>query len=134
MFISANLKNSRDKNEAAVATEGNEKTIIIPSKANGKGSAVNGGELLFLAIATCFCNDIYREASKRNIDIESVDVTVTGEFGGEGEPGNNIEYNVSIESKCPEEKLRDLVNYVDSIAEIHKTIRSGTPVRLSFFK
>jgi uncharacterized OsmC-like protein len=53
--------------------------------------------LLFLALATCFCNDIYREAAKR-LKVQSVEVIVSGEFGGEGEPGSNIEYKAKIES------------------------------------
>jgi uncharacterized OsmC-like protein len=29
---------------------------------------------LFLALASCYCNDIYREAAKRNIKVERVEV------------------------------------------------------------
>jgi uncharacterized OsmC-like protein len=35
---------------------------------------------LFLALATCYCNDIYREAAKRNIKVDSVEVEVEGTF------------------------------------------------------
>ncbi len=50
------------------------------SKENGYGSSASGGELLFLALATCYCNDIYREAAKKNIKVESVEVDVEGDF------------------------------------------------------
>ena len=60
--------------------------ISIASKDDGFGLAVNGGELLFLSIATCFCNDLYREAAKRDQKIDSMEVTVSGTFGKEGEP------------------------------------------------
>tara|TARA_R110002020_G_scaffold288220_3_gene503700 strand:- start:2660 stop:2887 length:228 start_codon:yes stop_codon:yes gene_type:complete len=53
---------------------------------HGLGSAINDGELLFLAISTCFCNDLYREAKKRGIEIDSVQVETTGEFSEEGVP------------------------------------------------
>ena len=33
-------------------------------KSPGRGSAVNGGEFLVLALATCYCNDLYREAER----------------------------------------------------------------------
>ena len=49
-----------------------------------------------LALATCFCNDIYREAKKRSIQVTSIDVVVTGEFGAEGEPGSNFKYEANV--------------------------------------
>jgi len=58
MQISASIKNSDQQHHIAVSTEGNEKVIAIAAKAEGYGSSVNGGELLFLSLATCFCNDI----------------------------------------------------------------------------
>ncbi len=65
MIISATVNNSQQTNDATVATEGNKKKISIPAKEDARGSSVNGGELLFLALATRFCNDVYREAAKR---------------------------------------------------------------------
>jgi uncharacterized OsmC-like protein len=59
---------------------------------------VNGGELLFLALATCHCNDIYREAAKRGIQIDEVDVTVEGEFGAEGECAKQIVYRPRVKA------------------------------------
>jgi organic hydroperoxide reductase OsmC/OhrA len=44
------------------------------------GSSINGGELLFAALATCFCNDLYREAAQRGINVQDVDVEVTETF------------------------------------------------------
>jgi len=43
-----------------VQTDNDFKPITIEPKATGYGSSINGGELLLLALATCFCNDIYR--------------------------------------------------------------------------
>jgi uncharacterized OsmC-like protein len=80
MILSATIKNSSVQNEITVSTNSNRKEITIPGKPEG-GSSVNGGELLFLSLATCFCNDIYREAAKRKMTILSVEVSVSGEFG-----------------------------------------------------
>ncbi|RYZ19411.1 MAG: OsmC family peroxiredoxin [Chitinophagaceae bacterium] len=128
MQISASIKNNAEQNSVMVTTNGAAKELAIPQKANGQGSAVNGGELLFLALATCFCNDIYREAAKRQLVIKAVDVTVNGEFGSEGEPGFNIRYNVNIDAEATPAEIRDLVLYVDKIAEVHNTLRVGTAV------
>lgn len=131
MKISASISNASDRNDIVVSTQGSEKKIMISPKSEGRGSSVNGGELLFLSLATCFCNDIYREAVKRNMIIASVNVTVDGEFGKEGEPGFNITYSADV--TAPDHtasEIASLVAYVDQIAEIHNTLRRGVPVSL----
>lgn len=130
MQISASIKNSDQQYHIVVSTEGNEKVLAIPAKAEGYGSSVNGGELLFLSLATCFCNDIYREAAKKKMEISLVEVKVSGEFGKEGEPGSNISYEAKVESvNSSAEEIEALVEYVDGIAEIHNTLRKGVEVR-----
>ena len=129
MKITASLKNSVGRNDIVVSTNDNEKTISIAPRSTG-GSSVNGGELLFLSLATCFCNDIYREAGRRKIVIESIEVSVSGDFGNEGEPATNVIYKVDIESTNTEEEIADLIRHVDSIAEVHNTLRGGTKVIL----
>ena len=131
MIITATIKNDCQKNIITVATENVEKKIDIPTKATGPGSLVNGGELLFLALATCFCNDVYREAAKRNMKVESVEVIVSGEFGKEGEPGSNIKYDVKLmASEHTKEEIAELILYVDKVAEVHNTLRQGAGVTL----
>jgi organic hydroperoxide reductase OsmC/OhrA len=130
MILSATIKNSSVQNEITVSTNSNRKEITIPGKPEG-GSSVNGGELLFLSLATCFCNDIYREAAKRKMTILSVEVSVSGEFGKEGEPGRNITYEANVQA--PDHSQREitaLVDYVGQIAEIHNTLRNGVSVSL----
>lgn len=90
MQVSANIKSKMNLHETFVQTNDSVKELQIAPKTSGFGSLINGAELLLLSIATCFCNDIYREAAKRNISISGVDVLVTGEFGAEGEPGSNL--------------------------------------------
>ena len=94
------------------------------------GSSVSGGELLFLALATCFCNDIYREGLRRGIKVESVEVEVDGDFEAEGKPASNIVYRVRVNADASEEKIHELIVYTDSIAEIQNTLRLGTSVKL----
>jgi len=75
----------------------------------GFGSAVNGGELLLLALATCYCNDLYREATKRNIALSGVEVECTGDFGVEGETRSNFCYRVRAVSDAPVETIGELI-------------------------
>ena len=130
MNISATIKNTASNNEVSVSTEGNLKTMTIPGKPTG-GSAINGGELLFLSLATCFCNDLYREAARRAMKLEGVEVIVSGEFGKEGEAGFNIQYQAYVQSsESTPQQIAGLIRDVDQVAEIHNTLRKGVSVTL----
>jgi uncharacterized OsmC-like protein len=130
MKIEAHLSNTRFGHIVEVATDGRRQSIDILPKAVGQGSNVNGGELLFAALATCFCNDLYREAAKQNIKIDGVDIEVTGTFGSAGEPAQDITYRVKVSADAPESAIHELIRATDSVAEIHNTVRRGCRVRL----
>src|SRR5687768_10055184 len=108
MTISATIKSSNNHHEVAVQTNENSEAIKIPPKPSGYGSSINGGEFLLLSLATCFCNDLYREASKRNMVIDSVEVECTGNFGAEGEPGSKFQYKAYVCSNATPEEIADL--------------------------
>ena len=76
MRISARVQNSQGQHQVSLATNDTVHSLSIPPKPTGFGSSANGGELLFLALATCYCNDIYREAAKRGIEVVGVEVEV----------------------------------------------------------
>ena len=131
MEISATVVNQNGRHRSMVRTADKAQSLAIPAKAGGFGSAVNGGELLFLALATCYCNDIYREAKERGLVVESVEVQVTGRFGGKGEPAENITYRASVKARGSETEVLDLMRHTDAVAEIHNTLRRATPVVLT---
>lgn len=105
-------------------------SIALPPKSSGFGSSANGGELLFLALATCYCNDIYREAARRGIAVERLQVDVEGHFGEEGEPATDIAYHAKVVAHAGEEEIRELMKYTDRVAEIQNTLRVNMPVQL----
>ena len=131
MKISATLKNQMNVHSITVQTNDNAQEVHIASKSTGFGSSVNGGELLMLALATCFCNDIYREAKKKNINVSGVEVVVTGQFGAEGEAGKNFQYKAKVESDAPLAVIEELIVHTDKVAEIQNTLRSGIGIRLN---
>ncbi|HEX5839751.1 MAG TPA: OsmC family protein [Anaerolineales bacterium] len=131
MKITAKVENSQNNHQVTLQTNDNAHSITIPPKPTGYGSSANGGELLFLALATCYCNDIYREAAKRNIKVDRVEVSVEGEFGSEGEPAKSITYRAKIDAQASEAEIRELMQYTDTVAEIQNTLRMGTPVVLA---
>ena len=128
--MSARIMNSRGKHEAHIRTNDAERSIVIPPKASGYGSSANGGELLFLALATCYGNDIYREAAARGIEVTAVEVEVSGDFGAPGEPARHITYRAKVTGRGSAAELEALARHTDSVAEIQNTLRAGAAVHL----
>ena len=115
---------------AVLSTLDNEHELILSSKDNSDGCRTNGGELLCLSLASCYCNDIYRESHTFNIDVLSVDVKVIAVFGGVGESAKSISYTPTVKARASEDKIQALILHTDNVAEIHNTIRQGMPVVL----
>ncbi len=109
MKISAQVRNRAGSHEIEVKTNDTPHPLVIAPKASGQGSSVNGGEPLFLALATCCCNDIYREAARRGIKVEQVEVEVDSDFGAEGEPARNVTYRVKVSAEASQQVIRALV-------------------------
>lgn len=131
MKIRARIHNAKGKHEVRLSTNGTAHTIDVPAKPTGFGSAANGGELLFLALATCYCNDLYREAARAQIDVVSVSVEVEGDFGGVGEPARNVTYHARVVARgASEAAVQTLMAQTDAVAEVQNTLRAGTDVRL----
>lgn len=131
MRFSARVENSQHNHKVTVQAGDAIQSIDIPPKETGFGSSASGGELLFLALATCYCNDIYREAAKKNINVKSVAVDVEGDFPAAGEPAKDVVYKVKVSADAGEEEIRELLKFTDTVAEVQNTLRMATPVILS---
>lgn len=130
MRISATVRNASSRHEVIVSTGGSEQTLAVPAKASGQGSAVNGGEFLMLALATCYCNDLYREAARLGIPVESVEVEASATFPGIGLAATGIAYRATVSSPAAPSVIAELLRVTDAVAEIHNTVRAGVPVTL----
>jgi organic hydroperoxide reductase OsmC/OhrA len=128
MQIAATVRNSPGRHEAQVGTGTATQSLAIAAKAGGRGSSVNGGELLMLALATCYCNDLYREAQRLGIAIDGVEVEASADFPGIGLAATDIRYRASVVSSAPPEAIAQLLRETDAVAEIHNTVRAGVPV------
>lgn len=54
-----------------------------------------------------------------------------GDFGAEGEPARNMTYRAKVTATAGEAEIRDLMRYVDQVAEIQNTLRAGVQVTLT---
>ena len=107
-------------------------TLVVdrPVEGGGGGLGFNGGQLLYLAVAGCISNDLFRDARAAGIKLSRVRVKVDGDFVGEPAISDEIRYEVEIAGDAPENQLRVLVDQVDEIAEIPNSLRQGARVRL----
>jgi len=128
MLVEAHIDNIRNTHVVSLRTNGVTQTLAVPGRPDAGGSAVNGGELLCLALATCYCNDVYREAGKRGIEVVRVEALAQAEFGAPGEAAKRVRYRATVHARAPQPTIRELMLHTDRIAEIQATLRQGIEV------
>ena len=102
-----------------------------PTAAGGGGLGFNGGQLLYLSIAACWSNDLYREAATMGIELDGVEITVDGDFPARGSGSTPISVEVVVRSSAPEARVRDLIAEVERVAEIPRAIRDANAIRVN---
>jgi organic hydroperoxide reductase OsmC/OhrA len=128
IHIEAHVANAHNTHRASVATNGAARDIAIPARDTGFGSSANGGELLCLALATSYCNDVYREATTRAIDVTREAVHVDAQFGAPGAPATAVRYRADVTARASADAIRALMLRTDTVAEIQNTLRRGIDV------
>lgn len=103
-------------------------TVDRPVVAGGGGLGFNGGQLLYLSIAACWSNDLYREAATKGIELDGVEITVDGDFPSRGAGSTPITVDVVVRSEASEERVRELIAEVERVAEIPRSIREAAPI------
>ena len=102
-----------------------------PTAAGGGGLGFNGGQLLYLSIAACWSNDLYREAATMGIELDSVEITVDGDFPARGSGSTPVSVEVVVRSSAPEARVRALIAEVERVAEIPRAIRDATAITVN---
>ena len=83
-----------------------------------------------LALATCYCNDLYREAERLGITLDGCEVVAKGQFNGIGLAAEAVTYAARVQSpSASAEELERLLHETDRLAEIHNTLRAGCAVQ-----
>ena len=129
MEISAHIRNHSSEHEVSVCTAGNAQRLEVAARANAPGSSVNGGELLMAALATCYCNDLYREAARVGIEIRGCEVIASAQFNGIGRGAESVIYRARVDSSAAPDQIEHLLAETDRLAEVHNTLRSGCSVQ-----
>lgn len=91
-------------------------------------AAFTGAHLLHLAAAGCVLNDVYREAENLGIALGGVRVAASGGFDTETWQSTGISYAIEVDTTAPASEVDALLERVDSVAEIPKSIRAGASV------
>jgi uncharacterized OsmC-like protein len=113
------------------AAGGRTLTVDRPWAVGGRGLGFNGGELLLLAVAGCFHNDVLREAPRFGVVVRSLEVEVRARFVGDPIRARDMAYEVQIDADGPRARIDELLEHVDRIAEVHNSLRCETPVTLA---
>ncbi|WBY02843.1 OsmC family protein [Ramlibacter tataouinensis] len=128
MEIAATVTSSPGRHWAVVRTGSAEHELAVAPKAGG-GCATNGGEFLMLALATCYCNDLYREAARLGLTLDGVEVEALAEFAGIGLAASHVRYRASVRSPASPQDIARLLRETDAVAEVHNTLRKGVDVQ-----
>ncbi len=133
---------SRQGFKVDVRARKHEITVDEPKELGGTDLGPNPIELLLASLASCLSIAVRFHASRRNIRLDEVSVEASGELdirgfmGVEGvKPGlKKIEVLLRIKSPEPEEKLRELLEFVEAHCPVADTLRSTTPIKLNLVK
>lgn len=106
--------------------------VTFPHRWTAEGvtveAAFTGAHLLHLAAAGCVLNDVYREAADRGVPVRGVRVTASGGFDTDTWHSTGITYDVEVDSPVSGPELAALLEAVDRVAEIPRSIRAGATV------
>jgi hypothetical protein len=83
-----------------------------------------------LALATCYCNDLYREAGRLGISLQHVEVEASATFAGVGLAASDVRYRANVQSTASPQVVAQLLRETDTVAEVQNTLRKGVSVRL----
>lgn len=90
--------------------------------------AFSGAHLLHAAVGGCVLNDVYREAAAAGTVLAGVRVEVEGGFDAGTWASTGVRYRVEVDSDAGEVVLSALIDRVERVAEIPRTLRAASSV------
>ncbi len=113
----------------------------LPKEIGGTGEGPTPTALLLASLAGCFgiVSAIHRD--RFGVNVESMEIEVSGLIDVRGFMGENVKPGftevsavIRIKSDAPEEAVKKLIEFVREHCPIEDTIESPTPVRVEVIK
>lgn len=115
-------------------------TMVVdePKELGGTDKGPNPIELLLASLASCLSIAIKFHADRMNVPVSRVKVVAKGTLdlrgfmGEDVKPGlQKITLDVTVESPASEERVKELIDFVEHHCPVADTLRSNTPVELT---
>lgn len=117
--------------QSAVGWVGNQTiTIGRPEGVGGDGLGYSGGQVLVLAVGTCFYNNLYYAADERGIKIQSAELEITGGWTEEPMVSSGIVVNAKVEAEAAPAEIEELIHYASRVSTVSNSVRQGTTVTI----
>ncbi len=113
-----------------------------PKELGGTDKGANPIEYLLAALVSCLTIVLRLHANKKGIQVDEIEaeakglLDIRGLMGIEGiKPGLQwIEVSLKVKSPEPEEKIKELVEFVEAHCPVADTLRSQTEIRFKLEK
>lgn len=109
-----------------------ERGVMMAHRWTAEGVVVEteftGAHLYHLSAAGCVLNDVYRESVRLGVVVNGVRVRAWGGFDTATWASTGVTYDVQVDSDASETDVAHLIEVVEEVAEIPRTLRSGTTV------
>ena len=117
--------------QSAVGWSGNQTITIGRSKdVGGDGIGYSGGQVLVLAVGTCFYNNLFYAADQRNIKIRNVELEVVSRWTEEPMVSSGIQINAKVEAEANSDEIQELILYASQASTVSNSVREGITVSM----
>lgn len=128
--ISATVRNAGTSHEVEVSTQGSRRTQGVPAQwCRGWVCRQRRGVPDARAGHLLRQRDLYREAKRLGVSLETVEVEASTDFPGVGLAASNVTHRARVKSSATVEQIERLLRETDAVAEVHNTVRMPTAVQ-----
>lgn len=122
---------------AIEAHSGGFKVLLDKTKqSGGTNKGMNPAQLLLCTLGGCQAMSIASYADKYGVNIKYLSIELEGDMDSNASPGSSnsrsgyqdIRFNINIRTDSPENKVKQLVEFVEKTCPMGDSIRNGVPI------